>query len=486
MKRIIYIAALFLGISSCAPKINHTTKIDTQPAIWPDYIETTIPCEIAPMNFNFIGHSYEYLYLTVKGKKGGELKCEGKHIDMDIDEWHELTKLNKGSYLEFYLSFVSDKIKTEFQPFKMYVSNNDLEEYGLTYRRISPGYVSYNDMGIYIRNISNFNEDAIFKNITKPSACVNCHTSNKTDQDNFVFHIRGGAFGGTVVKHNGEVKMYNMATEKTIGQAVYPYWHKDGKYVAFSTNKTFQVFHTSNPKKIEVFDRNSDLEIFDADNGQLVLSDEIKQENVMETFPAFSADGNTLFFCETEMHKQTYFLEDVKYTLMQIKFDSNTGKTIGKKDTLIFHKDTSVTHPRPSYDGKYLMYTVSDYGTFPIWHKEADLFLYNFKDSTTRKLVEVNSDDSDSYHNWSANSKWFVFTSRRIDGLFTRLYIASIDDKGYCTKPFLLPQRNPLKYYNDNFYSYNTPDFAKQKTDFSESSMRSLISDTIKTKVGLQ
>ena len=78
----------------------------------------------------------------------------------------------------------------------------------------------------------------------------------------------------------------------------------------------------------------------------------------------------------------------------------------------------------------------------------------------------VNSGMSESYHNWSSNSRWFVFSSKRGDGMHTRLYLSSIDDKGNATKPFLLPQRNPWKYYNALFDAYNVPDFTKTKVDF--------------------
>ena len=83
-----------------------------------------------------------------------------------------------------------------------------------------------------------------------------------------------------------------------------------------------------------------------------------------------------------------------------------------------------------------------------------------------REMKEINSDKADSYHNWNVNSHWIVFTSRRDDGLYSRLYLASIDDKGQLSKPFLLPQRNPQEYYSESLYSFNTPDFTKTKVDF--------------------
>ncbi len=50
----------------------------------------------------------------------------------------------------------------------------------------------------------------------------------------------------------------------------------------------------------------------------------------------------------------------------------------------------SLTFPKPSFDGKYLMYTLSDYGTFSIWHHESDLWLMDLATGESRPLDEVN------------------------------------------------------------------------------------------------
>ena len=56
-----------------------------------------------------------------------------------------------------------------------------------------------------------------------------------------------------------------------------------------------------------------------------------------------------------------------------------------------------------------------------------------------------------------------MFSSKREDGMYTKLYLASIDDQGKVSKPFLLPQRNPKKYYLEMMDAYNCPDFTKTK-----------------------
>jgi hypothetical protein len=49
--------------------------------------------------------------------------------------------------------------------------------------------------------------------------------------------------------------------------------------------------------------------------------------------------------------------------------------------------------------------------------------------------------------------------------MYTKLYLASIDDNGRASKPFLLPQRNPRKYYLEIMDAYNCPDFTKKRVE---------------------
>lgn len=142
-------------------------------------------------------------------------------------------------------------------------------------------------------------------------------------------------------------------------------------------------------------------------------------------------------------------------------------------DTLISAHATgkSVTWPRPSYDGRYIMYTQIDYGYFSVWHVESDLWLLDLQTGATRPLDEVNSHESESYHNWNVNSHWFLFTSRRDDGLYTRIYLSSIDDDGRATKPFMLPQRDPKRYYSRLLDSYNTPEFTARPVEMDARTM---------------
>ena len=134
----------------------------------------------------------------------------------------------------------------------------------------------------------------------------------------------------------------------------------------------------------------------------------------------------------------------------------------------------SVSFPRISPDGKFLVCTIHKYGNFSIWHKDANLFILDLSNADNdvqgikmKSLRAANSDETDSYHSWSSNSRWLVFSSRRDDGYYTRPYFTYIDKNGDAHKPFMLPQENPRKFYKERDLSYNIPEFMTSRVPVS-------------------
>lgn len=121
--------------------------------------------------------------------------------------------------------------------------------------------------------------------------------------------------------------------------------------------------------------------------------------------------------------------------------------------------------PKASPDGKYLLFTIADYGTFPIWHRETDLYILNLSTETIHECSVANSDRSDTYHSWWSNSHWFVFASKRGDGQYGKPYFTYIDKEGKIYKPFVLPQQDPAHYFH-TFKSYNIPELSKSPLPF--------------------
>ena len=467
----ILLMGAMLGLGSCMSKpgiLVPTNPIQANqlPKIYPDYIGVTVPATIAPLNFNVEDIDVESVNVVVEGSKIGELQSEGDYANFDIDEWHHLLAQNRGGDLKVTVYVEKNGNWTQYQDFDIHVSPYELNDWGLTYRRIAPGYEVYGKLGIYQRSLSNFEETAILENTAAPGACLNCHTANRTNPDQFTFHVRGD-HGATLVSQNGKREWLKAKNDSLKGSMVYPYWHPSGTYCAYSTNTTHQSFHAVKDERIEVFDQASDVFVYQPATHKLILDSLLMTKDHYETYPVFSFDGKTLYFCSSTAEPIPSGYKDIKYNICKIGFDAAMGKFGNKVDTIFNARELgkSATHPRPSYDGRYIRFTMSDYGCFPIWHKEADNWLLDLKTGLARPMTAANSRNTDSWHNWSRDSHWFVFTSRRGDGLYTRLYLACIDDKGNVSKPFLLPQRNPKKYYDELLDSYNTPDFTSKPVE---------------------
>ncbi|MBQ7419544.1 MAG: PD40 domain-containing protein [Prevotella sp.] len=460
------LTAMMLLTMACQPQPHDVSPSETLPDIFPDYVGVTVPVDIAPLNFSMSDDHADWLCVDVKGSKSGQLTVAGEEADFDLDEWHQLLAANKGGQLTVTVTARNNGQWTRYRPFVVYISSSPIDEWGVTYRRIAPGYSMYGLMGIWQRCLSTFEETPLLMNSQSPGMCVNCHTSCRTNPDQYVFHVRG-AHGATVIHREGHTELLKAKNDTLGGSMVYPAWHPGGRYCAFSTNKTAQAFHMRNPKLIEVYDNASDIFIYDTKTHTILRDTLTMTSDWSENCPTFSADGRWLYFTTALQRTYPQDYQKQRYNLCRIAFDERTGKMGQQVDTLIRADamQKSISWPRASYDGRYIMYTLSNYGYFSVWHPEADLWLLDLQTGESRSMDEINSPRSESLHQWSSNSRWFLFTSRRDDGLYTRLYFAAIGDDGKATKPFLLPQRHPKRYYRQLMDSYNTPDFTSRKIE---------------------
>lgn len=468
MKHAIYTfatIATILLLSACGmEKVQNAEDTFVRPDIYPDYVGVTIPLNIAPLNFSMTDNDAEIIDVVFTGQIKGELHTQGKGVtNINPKDWTKLLNDNVGSQLFVQVCAKYREGWKSYQPFGINVSE-DAIDYGITYRLIEPGYESYTKMGIYETNLATAEQKAILEN-TQFRGCINCHAYNQGDPRNFTLHIRGD-HGATILRTETAtgtelVTAYNTKTENSVGSCVYPYWHPSGKYIAYSSNNTRQGFHMGGEKVIEVIDLNSDLEIYDMAKNELILDHILCQDSIWETFPAFSPDGKTLYFCAAKAEELPLKIKEIRYNLYKVDFDPETGTVGNKVDTLVdaVAMGKSVSFPKPSFDGRFLAYTLSDYGNFSIWHKESDLYLMDLATGESKPMNEANSDDADSYHNWSSNSRWLVLGSRRDDGMFTRPYFCHIDQDGNIGKAFMMPQKDPKTYYEGLFFSYNIPEF---------------------------
>lgn len=455
---------LTIMLVACGSDVKITAHSDEISPLVEKYAGIIMPPNIAPLNF-FVkaANGQEAMVFTCGDCQISAINQKGAVIP-EIGDWKTLMQSAKGGQVKVEHCILTSEGWKAYQPFYLQVAEEEIDSY-LAYRLIPPGYEMWNEMGIYQRNLENFHESVILSNVNTDRNCMNCHSFCMQNPEQMTFHLRAKHAGTMLIDHGTMTKL-NTKTEQTISALVYPYWHPSGKYIAYSVNDTKQLFHTNHTNRIEVMDLASDVVVYDVEKNETITSPLLFDEEVFETFPSFSADGKMLYYCASQRQSMPNDTDKLKYHLCAITFDSDT-RTFGEEvDTLVHaeNMDKSVSFPRVSPDGKHLMITLSDYATFPIWHQEADLWMIDLQTKEMKCLDTLNSNSVESYHSWSSNSRWVVFSSRRMDGLYTRPYIAYVSENGTVGKPFVLPQAQG-DFYSKCMNSYNIPELIKGEVD---------------------
>ena len=421
--------------------------------IFPDYSDITIPCNIAPLNFRVGGA--DKIVVVVKGSNG-EYRFKGKNglIMFPEKRWHTMLDAEKGSILNVEVNAQGiGGIKDYSDSFKWIVMTDSIDRY-LSYRLIEPAYEVWDHILIEQRDMESFRTILLGDNRSAERCCMNCHTTNRNGTS--FMHLRGDK-GGTILNRNGKIVKINTKTDRT-GGGVYGDISADGRYGVFTSADITFAIHSRRDLRMEVYDKRSDLVVIDFDNLTATDNPSVSGEEYQETFPCFSADGKAIFFCRSVHHEQPDSITDMHYDIAVVEFNPETGRIGDKVITIIpAGEKLSFSHLKASPDGHWLMTTAAKYGTFPVWHKESELWLIDLKNHKVDVLPQINSYGADTYHSWSSNSRWVIFASKRDDMVYGCPYIAYIGPDGVTGKPFLLPQKDPDKYIT-MLQSFNLPE----------------------------
>ena len=460
-------AALLLSCGGASVPSDYV-QADSLPRIYPDYIGVTIPQNIAPLTFELDQKADEMV--ARYAVDGDEIVCSGQMLPSQ-DDWQRLAQKAIDGKIDVDVFACNDGKWTRFKPFCIYVSADSIDPY-ISYRLIAPSFVTYESLTINQRCLENYDERVIYDNMLcsfeKEGQCINCHHYQQYNPGRMQFHARQN-HGGTVVAYDGKLKKVNMKNDSILSAGVYPAWHPWLNLIVYSTDLTHQSFQTTHRNKIEVFDTQSDLIAYNVENDEVTNVE--NDPNEFEVFPCWAPDGKTLYYCSAHFelndsmgdadHQLVARAREVKYNLYKKNFDPATLQFSPRE--LVFDAvamGQSGVLPRVSPDGRFLLFTMAEYGYFHIWHHDADLWLLDLQTQEARPLSEVNSADTESYHSWSSNGRWLLFSSRRDDGVFTRPFMAHIDAQGHASKPFELPCADP-DYHRQFMRSYNIPEFMR-------------------------
>jgi len=437
--------------------LKNAQAVDRAPHLKPDYAGVTLPPNIAPLNF-IIDEPGEEYFARWTGTAGAalEVRSRSPSILIPAAAWRRFLAANRGdATVDLYVK-AHDGGWRRFQAFTQTIADAPIDGH-LVYRLLGPIHNKFWNIAIYQRNLEGFRETPVADNGSFDHACINCHTFCGGDPSRMILHVRGPHGPAMILARGGQAVKVDTRTAFNPSPAGYASWHPSGRLLAFSVNALRQLFHTTGEIR-DVFDAQSDLAVYQVDSNTVTTAPAISKPDRNETWPAWSADGRYLYFCAAPNLPLDRFRE-VKYDLMRVRYDLETNRW-DEAETVLAARDTglSILEPRPSPDGRWLLFCMCEYGNFPIYQRSCDLHLMDLATGRHRRLA-CNSTRCDSYHSWSSNSRWIVFSSKRDNDLLARPYFAYVDDSGEARKPFVLPQEDPA-FYDSFLKTYNAPELA--------------------------
>jgi hypothetical protein len=454
-----------------APRVDGAVPVGRLPRLAPDYVGVTLPPNIAPMNFcvDEPGRCFLVRFHAPRGRAIDVSSSSGE-VAIPSAAWRALLSANPGEelVLEVYVQG-EDGSWRRYEDVRNRIAPEPIDRY-VSYRQFNVLFDPYVHMRIFQRNLECFDRTVILDNRSFGGGCMGCHTCWNQGTDRALIQVRSGDvdYGyGTLLLVDGHVRKVSTLTKRTPRPAAFSSWHPSGKLFAFSINKVKQFFHAARTEIRDGIDMNSDLAVYVIESGVVTSTPAIARPDRLETWPAWSADGRYLYYVSSPVPWSDPTLrpppsfKQAMYDLMRISYDLKTGAW-GEPETVLSAVEAggSITLPRASPDGRFLVFCQSDYSTFPTFQPSSDLYLLDLA-TGDRHRMECNSDRSESWHSWSSNGRWLAFGSKRDDGLFERLYFAYVDESGHAAKPFALPEKDPA-FYRSFFQVRQLPELMDQ------------------------
>jgi len=465
---VIILLGLWIVFSSSEVMVEGT-QIACEPNISPDYSGLVIPYNIAPLNFRILekGHAFR---VKIHSDNGPAIEIAGKtgRIRIPLRRWRAMLDANKGR--ELFVDVYVRNAENKWLQFQRIVNTIADEDIGrtLVYRFMKPVYNGWKDMGIYQRDLTDFDVSLVMHGRSFGEGCLNCHSFVGNTSDTMTIGLRSATYGSsTLLAQNGDV-------HKIGAKWGYTAWHPSGRLAVYSINKVRQFFHAGGMEVRDVVDLDSALACYHLDSEKVTCPEDLADKNRLETYPTWSPDGRYLYFCSAPIlwrDRDTVPPENydkLKYDLRRIAYDVETDQW-GKAETVLSADETglSILLPRISPDGRFLLFCMCRYGCFPIYQPTSDLYFMDLATGDYRKLAG-NSSYSESWHSWSGNSRWIAFSSKRQGGALTRTYLSYVDKTGQVHKPFVLPQKDP-EYYDSLVETFSVPELIEGRVKVSRS-----------------
>jgi hypothetical protein len=466
------LSIFFMGCSS--PLVVVDERLE-EARIFPDYQgELVIPPNIAPLNFEILepGKCFAVQIGTYKFRIK-KSKIKNPLVKFPQKTWRKILSQHIGDTLEIRVfSGDSYKCMIGYKPFRWIVSPDSIDSY-VVFRHIAmvgaPG-TTPQPIGIYEQNLETFGLRTLTETKLVDNACMNCHHFSANRSSRMCVHFRR-TIAGTLITSPDSTIMVDISLpngEKGVFGAFSP----NERFLAFSTNQ-LTCIHEMKIRRLKTwsYDTEANLFVYDVQNNAVYSSDDLMAEGFQKTYPAWSHDGNYLYFCQSnrlpKLSDDTSSLfnriQNTHYALVKVAFDGETG-TFGTVETVVSSEmigGRSVSFPACSPDGNFIVFSTTAFGTLDPLSTDGRLWFYDINAKTLKEVEPEIEIPIVSSSGWSSDSRWIVVASRRMDGLYSRPFFVHVDSFGNTSKPFVMPQKNPNVYRKQD-YSYSLPELIFQ------------------------
>ena len=248
----------------------------------------------------------------------------------------------------------------------------------------------------------------------------------------------------------------------------------DGRYV-ISTVKDRSVFVARDDLMISqlFFPIKGILVVYDRESGKYFALPGADDPRYVQTNPVWSPDGEEILFARAEAHRSeeldrknealldftdvSEFTRDgdpFRYDIYRVPFNEGKGG-VAKPLEGASGNGMSNYFPKYSPDGKWIVFTKSK--DYMLLRPDSELYIVPTAGGEARRL-RYNTERMNSWHSWSSNSRWLVFSSKQ-NGPYTQLWLTHIDDDGNDTPPVVLER------FTAADRAANIPEFVKLPGD---------------------
>ena len=194
------------------------------------------------------------------------------------------------------------------------------------------------------------------------------------------------------------------------------------------------------------------LVVYDTETGTFQPLPGADDPEYVQSNPTWSPDGKSIVFARTKAYRKeaienatgillnendvpefVHGNEPFKFDLYRVPFNDGRGGTAEPIEGAS-HNGKSNYFAKFSPDGKWIVFCKAE--NYMLLMPDSELYIIPAEGGEARRL-RANTPRMNSWHSWSSNSRWLVFSSKA-NTAYTQLFLTHIDEDGQSTPPVVL------------------------------------------------